>query len=196
MKKIIIYIVLVFLFSCTSKPKVEVNTASTSKIIVDKSKTILKRDVGLVYYNDSLFTGTVVTYYPNKIKAESIDYKNGKRDGNYKKWFNSGLLSYHTIYKNGKQHGTTKTWWINGNLRSEANHSNGVVEGVQKQWYKSGEKFKELNIVNGQEEGMQRTWRKNGKLYNNYEAKNGRIFGLKRANLCYELKEEDVQYKD
>lgn len=49
--------------------------------------------------------------------------------------------------------------------------------------------------MNGREEGMQKAWRENGKIYNNYEAKNGRIFGLKRANLCYELENEEVQFK-
>ena len=26
----------------------------------------------------------------------------------------------------------------------------------------------------------------------NYEAKNGRVFGMKRANLCYQLKNEKI----
>ena len=189
MKKIVLLIIGFIVLSSCSKA----NNKQPKNLTVFKKKTELRKNVGLVFYNDTLFTGTTEIYYPNGNKAETIDYLNGKRNGAYKKWFSTGVLSYHSNYKNGKQQGITKSWWINGNLRSKTNHDNGVLNGVQKQWYKSGEKFKELNIVNGQEKGIQRTWRKNGKLYNNYEAKNGRIFGLKRANLCYELKNEDVQ---
>jgi hypothetical protein len=46
----------------------------------------------------------------------------------------------------------------------------------------------------GKEEGLQQAWLENGKIYVNYEAKNGRIFGMNRANLCYKLKNEKVQY--
>jgi hypothetical protein len=41
---------------------------------------------------------------------------------------------------------------------------------------------------------LQQAWLENGTLYVNYEAKNGRIFGMNRANLCYKLKNEKVQY--
>ena len=81
-------------------------------------------------------------------------------------------------------------------LRSESNFKMGIAEGEQWQWYKSGAKFKRRQLVNGREEGIQQSWRENGKIYNNYEAKNGRIFGLKRANLCFELDNEIVQYED
>ena len=70
----------------------------------------------------------------------------------------------------------------------------GVTHGNQRQWYQNGQLFKSIHIVDGKEEGLQQAWRENGKIYNNYEAKNGRIFGLKRANLCYELETEVVQY--
>ena len=43
---------------------------------------------------------------------------------------------------------------------------------------------------------MQQAWLENGKIYVNYEAKNGRKFGMNRANLCYELKEEEIQYEN
>ena len=65
---------------------------------------------------------------------------------------------------------------------------------MQKKWYVTGELFKQTNINQGREEGMQQAWRKNGKLYVNYEAKNGRIFGMRKANLCYELDDEKIQF--
>lgn len=88
------------------------------RLIVDESQTVLNKNVGLVFYNDSLFSGTLESYYPNGNRALSCDYKSGIRHGDYKKWFQTGLLSFHSVYDNGKLNGTTTSWWNNGNLRS------------------------------------------------------------------------------
>ncbi len=165
-------------------------------LIVDKDSTELRAIEGLVYYKDKPFTGTSVIYYTKNAKAAAIQYLNGKKEGLYEKWFPDGLLSFEAYYKAGRKEGITKTWWKNGALRSQSIFKNGTPDGIQLQWYKSGAKFKRQSMVNGQEQGIQKAWRENGKIYNNYEAKNGRIFGLKRANLCFELAEEVVQYKE
>jgi len=154
----------------------------------------LRANEGLVYHHLQPFTGYSVAYYLNDTLAERIAYVTGKKQGLYQKWYPTGVLSYEANYLKGRKHGISKTWWKNGVLRSESKHVKGVTNGNQKQWYKSGQLFKSMNIVDGREEGIQQAWRENGKIYNNYEAKNGRIFGLKRANLCYELEEEVVQY--
>jgi antitoxin component YwqK of YwqJK toxin-antitoxin module len=168
-------------------------TEAEVSIMINKSELELMPNLGLMYYNNQPFTGVSEVFYSEIVKAETIEYKNGKRHGLYKKWFPDGTLSFEAIYDNGLQHGVSKSWWRNGNLRSVANYDNGIVNGTQKQWYKSGSIFKEMTIVNGKEEGMQKAWRENGKIYNNYEAKNGRIFGLKRASLCFQLEDEIVQ---
>ncbi len=163
---------------------------------VNKSELVLLQNKGLVYYNNEAFTGISVAYYNENKVAERVTYINGKKHGFYRKWFDTGVLSFEAQYINGKQDGLSQSWWRNGILRSESIYENGIANGIQRQWYKTGAKFKELNIVNGKEEGVQKAWRENGKIFNNYEAKNGRIFGLKRANLCYELEEEIVQYQE
>jgi hypothetical protein len=33
-------------------------------------------------------------------------------------------------------------------------------------------------------------------VYANYEAVNGRTFGLKRANLCFSIEDQNVQYEN
>ncbi len=199
----VLFIVLFSLISCSdNRDNLAVETTSNSEVkmtrntqTINASQLTLEANKGLVYYNDVVFTGTAQRYYANETLAEEITYVNGVKDGTYKKWFEDGLLSFESSYTNGKQQGVTKSWWSNGKLRSESNYVNGLATGIQRQWYISGERLKERNLVNGKEEGLQRTWRRNGKLYNNYEAKNGRIFGLKRANLCYSLQDEEVQYK-
>ena len=169
---------------------------NVNAISIHKDSLELRSNEGLVFFNDKLFTGTSFSVFENGERSISTEYFNGKKHGYLKKWYADGKPSFESQYVDGKKQGTTKSWWRNGNLRSESHFENGLANGIQMQWYKSGAKFKRLQLVNGKEQGIQKSWRENGKIYNNYEAKNGRIFGLKRANLCYELDNEVVQYKD
>ncbi|MBX2844144.1 MAG: toxin-antitoxin system YwqK family antitoxin [Flammeovirgaceae bacterium] len=159
-------------------------------------KLFLNQREGLVYEGDILFTGISVSSYPNGEVAEKVTYFHGKRNGFRRKWFENRTLSFEAFYKSNKLNGEVKTWWSNGILRSESHFEKGKANGLQKQWYSTGKIFKELNMVFGKEEGIQKAWRENGKIYVNYEAKNGRIFGLKRANLCFELSEENIVIND
>tara|TARA_R110001592_G_scaffold237306_11_gene496352 strand:- start:7122 stop:7733 length:612 start_codon:yes stop_codon:yes gene_type:complete len=163
---------------------------------VPATDLVLNANEGVVYYDNILFTGTSVKKYNSGVVAETIEYKQGKRNGLRKKWFENGKLSYEANYISNKLDGTTRSWWISGQLKTESHIVDGKLNGTQKQWYNNGQLFKELTMVDGKESGMQRAWRKTGKLYINYEAKQGRIFGLNRSNLCYELNNEDIVYKD
>lgn len=175
---------------------VETSYVSANALIIAKSNLTLRPNEGLVYYQNRPFTGTGQVAYASGIPAETIDYAGGKKHGYHRKWFENGQLSFEAQQVHGKLHGTSQTWWKDGSIRSESNYQEGKIHGVQTQWYKSGALFKKRNIVNGREEGLQQAWRENGKIYNNYEAKNGRIFGLKRSTLCYELEDEDIQFRD
>lgn len=188
---------LILIVAITLYQKVGYDTVGKEQTSLEINKDLLALNPvqGLVYFQNKPFTGTSISFYPNGIKATSIDYFEGKKHGLDQKWFTDGLLSYESNYVNGKKHGSTKSWWANGNLRSQSFAKKGISNGLHQQWYKSGAKFKVMNIVNGKEEGLQQSWRENGKIYNNYEARDGRIFGLKRANLCYELDNEIIQYK-
>ncbi|MFK7924441.1 MAG: toxin-antitoxin system YwqK family antitoxin [Bacteroidia bacterium] len=164
--------------------------------LVHRSELELHPTIGLVFSQDKPFTGTKLVPYESGAAAEKIQYRAGKKHGYHRKWFPNGRLGFEAVIVDGKRDGTAYSWWSNGNLRSEANYQDGKLHGKQLQWYQSGPLFKERNIVMGREEGIQRAWRENGKIYNNYQAKNGRIFGLKRANLCFQLDDEVLQYED
>ncbi len=190
---------LLFLLGCNSSEKKNQEELYSHSIIAEhpvfQDALILNQSNGVVYYKNLPFTGNAIAQYDNGVLAISIDYKDGRKDGQYKKFFPNGELSFEAYYTNGKQNGKNRTWWSNGNLRTESNFVDGVPDGVQFQYYKTGQLFKKINLTMGQEEGLQQSWRENGKLYNNYEAKNGRIFGLKRSKLCFKLDDEEVQYE-
>lgn len=189
-----LYIVLILLstFACNNINSKEFGQNKLDSI--DIKKLILKPELGLYFYNNEPFTGIALSYYPTQKMASAISMLKGKKHGLYKKWFDDGNISFWSEYKNGKRHGTTKTWWRNKVLRSELSYQNGVANGTQLQWYKSGVMFKKIQLVDGKEKGLQQSWRENGKIYNNYEAKDGKIYGLKRSKLCFELKDQEIQY--
>jgi len=183
-------------FGCSdiSKPVVKGMINSDNRIIqVVKSEVELRPTEGLIYRDDQPFTGRVVSTFANDIIQESIEYVSGRKYGHHKKWFANGELAFDARWQNGLLDGISTSWWSNGNKRSETNQVLGKLHGVQLQWYPSGNIFKQRNMNMGVEEGLQRSWRENGKVYNNYEAKNGRIFGLKRASLCFQLDNEEIQ---
>jgi len=193
-----VYIILIAIvgYGCNdiSRPVLKGMLTTTVDVIqVIKEEVELRPNEGLVYHNDQPFTGRVIHAFPTDVLQESTDYIAGKKDGYHRKWFADGTLAFEAVWKNGRLDGISKSWWRNGNQRSEANQVSGKLHGVQWQWYKSGVKFKQRNMNMGAEEGMQRSWRENGKVYNNYEARNGRIFGLKRASLCFQLDDEEIQ---
>lgn len=160
---------------------------------IDEDALELRPQEGRFYYRDALFTGIAIKTVEDHRLAQTA-YVNGKKHGLHQQWFPNGQKSYESPYDEGKIHGIARSWWRNGQLRRLSRYEQGVPHGTQEQWYASGQLFKRQHLDYGQEKGLQQAWRKNGALYNNYEAKNGRIFGLKRANLCYQLDDETVQY--
>lgn len=166
-----------------------------SNIKITKNNLILNQLEGKWYYNNQPYTGYAVTYHLNGIIEEKMGYCSGKKEGISQKWYPDGSLRKQSYYKQNKVDGVQRNWWKNGVLSSEGNYKNGVKHGIQKKWFVNGQLGRKTNYNNGKPEGLQQSWLQNGKLYVNYEVKNGRTFGLKRANLCYALEKEKIQYQ-
>ncbi|MDO6596704.1 hypothetical protein Q4512_07240 [Oceanihabitans sp. 2_MG-2023] len=168
------------------------NTIEIQANIVHKDSLVLNGNKGVWYYNNSPFNGFAVKYYANDSIKEKTGFYNGKKEGVYRVWYKTGALKLQSFYNQNVLQGTYKAFWNNGNLASESNYVNGKKQGLQRQWFYNGKLSKKRNLLNDQEDGLQQAWLENGKLYVNYEAKNGRIFGMRRANSCYQLKDEVV----
>jgi len=165
-------------------------------IEVPKEELILIPEKGKWYYKDVPFNGFAIKYFENDMIAERIGYYNGEKEGKAYKYFDDGSVKKEMYYIQNRLHGKSLNYFRNGNLSAESNYKFGSRNGVQKIWYPNGQLAKQRNLKEGKEEGMQQAWLENGKIYVNYEAKNGRIFGMNRANLCYQLKKEEIKYTD
>lgn len=194
----LIYLLVLATLCLTNCKKVSVNQSAVAKtIVIDnfevlKSELVLHQLEGKWYFNDQPYNGYSFTFHSNGKMEEMLGFCEGKREGIAKRWSENGVLRVESYYKQNRLVGSYRSWWENGVLGSEANYVNGKMHGLEKNWYATGQLAKERQMVDGKEEGMQKAWLENGKLYVNYEAKNGRIFGMKRANSCYQLKDEII----
>jgi antitoxin component YwqK of YwqJK toxin-antitoxin module len=198
MKKINLYLLLALLFvlSCEKTSEEQIYVVNEEFVItnleIDKNELILNGNEGNWYYKSQPFNGYKVSYNSNGFLEQKVGFYNGKKEGVAKIWFSDGEIKVESHYHQNKLVGSYKAWWPNGVLASESFYENGELHGVEKRWYDSGQLAKKMHYNKGNEAGMQQAWLKNGKMYVNYEAKNGRIFGMRKANLCYELKNEVV----
>lgn len=192
--KIFLCLSLVFVVGCNYAPSNEkqVSKKINDKIVIHKDSLILKGNEGNWYYKNKLFNGFAVKYYSNNKLKEKVGFYNGKKQGIYHYWFSNGSIKLESFYDQNVLVGSYTAFWDNGNKSLESYYLNGKKEGLETQWYPEGNISKKRNLVNGRENGLQQAWLKNGKIYVNYEAKNGRVFGMRRANLCYQLKNEKI----
>lgn len=197
--KLSLLLISIFLIACDSTTnKKDITAGAIAKtqidtaVIVNKDSLILNGNKGVWSYKNQPFTGYAVRFYANDSLKEKTGFLNGKKQGVYNVWFENGVLKLESNYNQNTLEGTYKAWWNNGVLASETNYVKGKKQGVEQKWFSNGELSKKSNLLEGKEDGLQQAWLENGKLYVNYEAKNGRIFGMRRANSCYQLKDEVV----
>ena len=77
----------------------------------------------------------VVRRWPTEYETP---YKNGKRHGICKSWYEDGQPMYESPYKNGKKDGIWKGWYADGQLQYEYPYKNGKRHGMDKDWCEKG----------------------------------------------------------
>jgi hypothetical protein len=77
-----------------------------------------------------------------------------------KEFYDSGELKKETHYKNGKKEGLEKEWFDWGEIRT--NYKNGKKEGLETLWFESGKKKYEYHWKNGIENGKNKEWDRDG----------------------------------
>lgn len=121
--------------------------------------------------------GTWILFQSNQVPKSVIQYKNGKRHGNYLEWNTQGRLVLRHQYVNDTLNGLQTNFAGNGNRLKVYNYKMGVLEGLQ-QVFDSNEKILESGYyVNGIKDGLFAWYFSNGKLATEYIYKNGKIEG-------------------
>lgn len=95
------------------------------------------------------FTGTFISFDEERKPQLSLEYKDGKRDGWSRFWYENGQLEVEAIYKDGRLEGLQRRWYENGQLKIERPFKEGKAEGVTRRWHEDGQFHFESCWVNG-----------------------------------------------
>lgn len=97
-------------------------------------------EVGEIYYfQDKPFTGTAFVMHNKNQPMEVQTYKEGKPDGIWKQYYESGQLKSETPFKEGIPDKVIKQYYENGQLKSEVTYKDGQPDGQGKKYYENGQ---------------------------------------------------------
>ncbi len=163
-------------------------------MIISPTDKGLELSNGELFYNENLFSGTLIDYYKdNTIKLE-IPYANGRKEGIARHFYENGEPKTVRVYSKGVKIGIHNGWWPDGarkfqyHFDTEGNYNGSVLE-----WYRSGQPFKIFNYKHGKESGKQQMYGPNGIIRANYEVINGERFGLIGLKKCYKIKKDSTK---
>ncbi len=90
-------------------------------------------------YKDGKREGLSVTYFPTTGKiAEEIYYHEDKKDGEWKKYFESGALMATGFYRNDLPEGEMIFYYPDSTTNTQGTYRNGLKFGVWKSWDEQG----------------------------------------------------------
>lgn len=128
-------------------------------------------------YKDGKREGISKGYYESGELAVEISFRDDKREGILKGYGKNGNLEVVFNYKNGQPEGIAKAYYESGELRGVINFLNGLLEGVSKEYYKSGRLQKEEHYKKGKFEGKSKSYYESGKLLSEENYKDDKLNG-------------------
>ena len=106
-----------------------------------------------------------IRYYPNGNVQSKIFYENGKPKGLYELYYNNGELEEQGYWNRNKNIGDFKRFYDNGQIMQHFQFSdNGKRNGDQVYYYENGEIEVTVTMVDGKEEGELKRYYPNGEL--------------------------------
>ena len=89
--------------------------------------TNIEKDTVYSLIDISLINGKVFDHYENGIIKLLIEFKDGIKNGDYKKWHSNGQLKYKGSYSNGIQDGVFEEFDVFGRKISKTKYKDGVI---------------------------------------------------------------------
>jgi antitoxin component YwqK of YwqJK toxin-antitoxin module len=179
-----------FFISCNDKVKQEKEIFSIDQIKIpsikkNKKDTKFKLINGVLFYDDTSFSGTVNEFYNEGILKSTSEYYQGKRQGKFFGFYPNKEKWFQRFYVNGLKVKTHKGWFQNGQQMFEYQFDGkGVYSGSVKDWHFNGQLARFFNFENGKETGSQKMWKVNGKIRANFFTIKGERHGLIGLKNC------------
>ena len=153
--------------------------------------TTIKTKNGITTLNQQPLDGIVFQLYEDGDTQFIQAYKEGKKHGEWKKFYKNKQLAERRYYQEGLKEGLFEAYWPSGNKKIKYHFKKDLYHGNNKGWLDDGTKVQDMNYNNGKEIGLQKTWYPNGQLKSNYLVKNGRRYGLYGTKNCNNVSSKD-----
>ena len=143
-----------------------------------------------VTYKGELFNGAIFSTNKFGDTVSLGEYKNGLKNGIWKKFYENGSLKEEREYRMGLKTGFYNGFYNDGSKNFIYQFKNGEYNGKNSLWAKGGQLIEEFNYKMGYEYGSQKVWYLNGRIKSNYIIKNNRRYGLLGTKNCTNVSEE------
>jgi len=101
--------------------------------------------------------GDIVRYHENGRLMERFGMKSLNdsevRDGQYRRWYSSGVLAQETLFSHGKKNGPHRLWYENGNRKLTCRYIDDRLDLVCRAWYENGKLRLDIRFDNGKRTG-------------------------------------------
>jgi TonB family protein len=114
--------------------------------------------------------GKVTTYHTNGKNESAGKVKNYKKQGLWKYWSETGVLTKTITWKDDVQNGLYTEYYADGKKSVEGNYVSGAKDGTWYSWYSDGKVMSKLNYKYAKcddaecYDGVQQYWYENGQL--------------------------------
>lgn len=122
----------------------------------------LKKELDLIDFNN---------FYKSSFWLDAV------KDGDYKEWYNGGILKEQGIFIKGKKNGEYRQWYENGNLMAKQNLIDGKEEGEITTYYETGGLKLKYQALDGSLNGELSEWYDNGQKKKAVQMKDGLVVG-------------------
>ncbi len=114
----------------------------------------------------SACTKTKVEYFEDGSVKSSIPYRFGKENGLCKYYFINAPhpLKIEVEMRNGKRHGNFTKYYINGRLETRCTYQNDLLEGVEECYHIKGYRTSVINYLHGKKHGQYVLYYPNGEV--------------------------------
>lgn len=102
--------------------------------------------------------GTSYSYHPNGQLAVEAPYINGKLDGVFRSYFESGKVWQTIGYKAGIEEGVSTTYYENGFKKSKEVYKSGILHGTVEEFYDNGKIRRRLPYALGSVHGVAKVY--------------------------------------
>ncbi|PCE66016.1 tetratricopeptide repeat protein [Sediminicola luteus] len=124
-----------------------------------------------INYTKGLIQGQVITYNDLKNTIATYEFKEGKRNGTDKAYYDNGILQSQNQFVNGLMQGMQSSYFPNEQLESEVNAMDDLYEGVRKTYFPDGVLETTSEYSEGSRNGLFTEYDNDGKPYYQFEYK-------------------------